>query len=340
VTERVARKVPVTTVERVPVTVCRTVREEVTVKVPYTVTRLVPVTEVKRVPVTVRRNALGAYAAAASLRGPAAEAAKAGAAVVSGGEAALAPGCATYDTDAADRVFVEGARVQKTVTYHVTRQVPAVEVRRVPYTVTRQVPVECVKPVPMTVTKMVPTVVTKVVPVTTCKVVTQEVVRHVPTRVTVVKAETVTKCVPVVVTKDVPYTCKVRVPCTAPVPAACGACGPCGATPAAESPCGAAHRPRYVPACPPCGPCGSSNPPCGSAGSPCGTAALACGPCAGGGHHCRCAPCACGVGCGMRYWLTDTNRDKRLRDFFHRVCAGRLACDPCPPPAACPGPCR
>mgnify|MGYP000864625569 CR=1 FL=1 len=57
-----------------------------------------------------------------------------------------------------------------------------------------------------------------------------------------------------------------------------------------------------------------------------------------GSLHIPLAQLAEGIGSGLRGVLGDSNRDKTLRDFFQRVCAARLACDPCPPPA-CPSAC-
>jgi hypothetical protein len=79
-------------------------------------------------------------------------------------------------------VFVEGLRVTRDVTYHVTKQVQVVENRRVAEKV--------------------------------CRNVQEEVVKMVPTQVTTMKQEVVTKCVPYTVTKQVPYTVKVKVPVT------------------------------------------------------------------------------------------------------------------------------
>src|SRR5206468_11393589 len=120
-------------------------------------------------PPTVQRNAYGAYVDAGSLTGAAAEAARKGAAVVGGGAGALAPGAATYETDAAGRVFLEGAQIQRDVTTTVTQIVPVTEVERVPYTVVKMVSEEVVRQVPTKVTRMVPTIVQKTVPVTTCR---------------------------------------------------------------------------------------------------------------------------------------------------------------------------
>src|SRR5205823_3828956 len=109
------------------------------------------------------------YVDASCLTGAAAGAAKQGASVVGGGAGACNPGCATYDTDAQGRVFVEGMSVTRDVVYHVTEMKQVTETRRVPYTVTKCVAVEEVRKVPTKVTRMVPCTVTKCVPTTVCK---------------------------------------------------------------------------------------------------------------------------------------------------------------------------
>ncbi|MBY0456977.1 MAG: hypothetical protein K2V38_06550, partial [Gemmataceae bacterium] len=78
------------------------------------------------------------------------------------------------------------------------------------------------------------------------------------------------------------------------------------------------------------------------AGGPCGGAGNGCGsvnPC---GDACR-PISASGLGGGLRGVLNDPCRPKPIRDFFGRLCASRLACDPCPPAHcadACADPCK
>ena len=122
---QVTRKVQEVVTEKVPVTVTRNVQKTVVEKVPTQVVRNVPVTETVRTPIAMRRNAKGAYVDASTLCGDAAALAAKGAGVVGGGPGGSdEPVCnPTYDTDAPGRVFVEGLRVSRDVTYNVSRNV-------------------------------------------------------------------------------------------------------------------------------------------------------------------------------------------------------------------------
>ncbi|AWM36085.1 hypothetical protein C1280_03040 [Gemmata obscuriglobus] len=222
---QVTKKVQTVVSEKVPVTVTRNVQKTVVEKVPTQVVRNVQSTEVVRTPVQVKRNAQGAYVDASALNADAKAQADKGASVLGGGPGALAnPNAPTYDAGGPGRVFVEGLRVSRDVTYNVTRQVQVTENRRVAEKVVRNVQEEVVKMVPTKVTTMKQEVVTKCVPYTVTKQVPYTVTVKVPRTVTEMVPTTVTKRVPVTVATDV-IVKKARY---VPAPAApCGCGTPC-----------------------------------------------------------------------------------------------------------------
>src|SRR5262249_9384089 len=150
-TRQVIEQTPETTVVKKTVTEKQYVTE--------TNRKMVPVYDKEAV--HVNRKAEGAYVDTSSLVGGGAEAAKKERNWVGGGAAAFAPGAATYDSEAANRIFVEGAAVVREVPTTVTRVVPVVEMRREPYTTTRIVPIEVITKVPTNEVKVVPVTVEK-----------------------------------------------------------------------------------------------------------------------------------------------------------------------------------
>ncbi|HEY2909088.1 MAG TPA: hypothetical protein VGI99_02525, partial [Gemmataceae bacterium] len=298
--------------------VCRTVCKDVCGK-----PTSVQVTE--RAPVCVKRDARGAYADAASLVGAAGDAARKGATVVGGGKASLTPGCATYDADGPGRVFVEGATAVREVTTNVTRNVQVTEIVREPYTVTKNVAYEVVNKVPTVIEKLVPTTIQRTVPTTTCRMVTEEKVRKVPTQVTCMKKKVITKCVPYTVCKQVPCKEMVKVPCSriemvkTPV---------CRRVPVQSPVCVTVKKPR-VEQCNSCASLACNNTQCAPANCASGVCNANCGPANCNANSCgtancgtpNCGPQACGPKCACK--------PHPIRDFFGKICASRLACDPC-----------
>jgi hypothetical protein len=172
--------------------------------------------------------------------------------------------------------------------------------------VTQIVPVTEIRRVPETVKKTVPREVVKRVPVQVTRMVPTTVTRTVPVTTCRLVTEEVCKMVPTpvttlraeVVTRCIPETVTRQVPCTvtATVPKTVGECGP-----SARSGC--------------CPPAPAVGPTCS--------------------NSCCTPGCPVGIGGKLRSYFDDPCRPRPIKDFFGRLCANRLACDPCPPAPCC-----
>ena len=136
------------------------------------------------------------------------------------------------------------------------------------------------------------------------------------------KKRVVTKCVPYTVCKQVPVCETVKVSCTRSEMVKTPVCKQVPVQVAVDV---TVRKPRYVPCKENCSGPGCGNPQC-SNGPSHKSKTGACDSCSSG----NCTKNECGPRCSAAAKCAGNCRTTPIRDFLGKLCASRLACDPCP----------